>query len=94
MKGLLPGLAVLPFLAGLAMAQPISLKNAQMDGVTAGGELFISGLIEQFGEQSLANAFPPRPHVTGVICNCACNCPNMHALPLTGVQTPVKSVTF
>jgi hypothetical protein len=37
MKGLLHGLAALPFLAGIALAQqPIQLTNKQMDTVTAG----------------------------------------------------------
>jgi hypothetical protein len=37
MKGLLCGLAALPFLAGIAWAQqPMQLTNTQMDGVTAG----------------------------------------------------------
>jgi len=40
MKQLLYGLAVLPFLAGLALAeQPMQLSDKQMDKVTAGFDL-------------------------------------------------------
>jgi hypothetical protein len=36
MKKLLCGLAALPLLAGVALAQPLQLTNNQMDKVTAG----------------------------------------------------------
>jgi hypothetical protein len=36
MKKLLCGVAALPFLAGVALAQPMQLTNHQMDTVTAG----------------------------------------------------------
>jgi hypothetical protein len=37
MKSLFAALAALPFLSGVALAgQPVTLSNAQMDGVTAG----------------------------------------------------------
>ncbi len=39
MKKLLCGLAALPLLAGVAMAQPLQLTNTQMDKVTAGWSL-------------------------------------------------------
>ena len=40
MKGLLYGLAVLPFFAGIALAgQPMQLSDKQMDKVTAGFSL-------------------------------------------------------
>jgi alpha/beta superfamily hydrolase len=60
MKKLLIGLAVVPFLAGVAMAgQPKPLTDAQMDKVSAGQ---LNGLIEiEFGTGAAAvelNFFP------------------------------------
>jgi hypothetical protein len=42
MKRLLYGVAALPFLAGVALAQPMQLTSRQMDRVTAGWDLFVT----------------------------------------------------
>ena len=44
MKKLLCGVAALPFLAGVALAQPLQLTSSQMDRVTAGFSLLETDL--------------------------------------------------
>jgi len=73
-KGILAGLAVLPFLAAGALAEPMQLSNAQMDKVSAG-----TFLLEQSNTSVTIISIFQRPYLTDPTPN-TITCPSCYLL--------------